>query len=652
MDKKFINAMKSLSLQAIYIAKQGHVGMSISASPITYSLYTKHINISSKQPKWFNRDRVVLSAGHGSLSIYSILCFAGLLDIEDIKKFKTKDSKTPGHPECEPNNFIDASTGPLGQGVAMAVGMAIAEKYLDNKFKSLKGLIDHYTYVILGDGDLQEGICYEAMSLAGKLKLGKIIFLHDSNNFQLDSSVFKVFNEDLKKRAESMNWFYLQVNNNQYEIDLAINQCKSQDLPSFIEIKTIIGEDTKFENSNKAHSMSLTQEDIEFSNKKLGTNYTNFEFEKDIYNHFNKCVVDRGNKKYDEWIKLCEKYKKENTVEFNKFNNYINNIFPDIINIIKNINFKDKNVATRNYVKDLLVTLNNHGSDWLISGCADLVAATNIQLGDSDFASNYKSNNILFGIREFAMSAITNGILLHSGLKTISGTFLVFSDYMKSAIRLGALMELPNIYIFTHDSYQVGGDGPTHQPVDQLAMLRAIPNVCVYKPCDEIEFSAALAESFSSTKITHIIILTRHSLSSSHNTSFEKTKKGGYVLLNVLNPDIVLVGSGSEIDLLFEIKELLNKDNISAKIVSAPSLTSMLSENESYLKELFNSKYGTFSVEASSDNTWYKLFKYSNNFYHLGTSKFGKSMDGNELYKLMGFNASNCFELIKKNLIK
>lgn len=651
MHNKCINAMRMLSLQAIKLAKQGHVGMSMSASPLVYTLYTNHINIAKDEPKWFNRDRFVLSAGHGSLTIYSVLHFCGLLSLDDIKGFKTKHSKTPGHPEYENDNYVDASTGPLGQGVAMAVGMAIAEKYLSNKFINLKGLIDHYTYAVLGDGDLQEGISYESMSLAGKLKLNKLIFLHDSNDFQLDSKVECVFNEDLKKRMESMNWNYIKVSNHFDSINKAIDNAKQSNKPTFIEVKTIIGEGSNKQNSNKSHSMSLKDEDIVNADKYFKTNHNDFNFDQSIYDYFNNTVIKRGTEEYKKWKNLGKEYAQKFPKEYSTFQKWINNDFGNLKDVILKTQISQQNVATRNYVKDILNYFKESQFDWLISGCADLEAATNIKIGNNNFNSDYTSNNILYGIREFAMSAITNGILLHSGLKTISGSFLVFSDYMKSSIRLGALMQLPNMYIFTHDSYQVGGDGPTHQPVDQLAMLRSIPNVLVHKPCDEKELMAAFDIALNSKNITNIIILTRHALDSTHNSSYLKTKKGGYIIDDQKDADIVLAGCGSEIDLLFEVKKSLLKQNIKAKIVSIPCVQTLLTKKESYLLELFKSKKGLLTIEASSDSTWYKLYKYANNFYHFEAKEFGLSMDGDKLYKMKGFNEKNLISIIKKNLL-
>ncbi|BAC44241.1 transketolase [Malacoplasma penetrans] len=648
---KYINSIRLLSLNAIKKAKQGHVGMSMSAATITYTLFTKHINISSVDPKWINRDRFILSAGHGSLSIYSILHFSGLISLEEFKKFKNNSEIVPGHPEYLKNNFIDASTGPLGQGIGMAVGNAIAQKYIVNKFKSISDLFDHYVYALVGDGDIQEGISYESMSLAGKLKLNKLIVLHDSNDYQLDSSVETVFNEDLQKRMESMGWFYLKVNNEVDEIDLAISLAKKQDKPTYIEVKTLIGYGTKNINSNKSHSMSLSEDDIEYAKTIFDLKNEEFSFGQNIYDHFKTEVLNR-NRKYEKWLNKFKEYERENNSDFIKFNNYLKRNYK-IEEILKNIKFSKTSVATRNYVKDLMDCLKNHNSDFIIAGCADLEAATNIKINDSDFNYDYSSNNIKYGIREFAMGAITNGILLHSCLKTISGTFLVFSDYLKSAIRLGTLMSLPNFYIFTHDSYQVGGDGPTHQPIEQLAMLRSIPRVNVFRPCDETEFLAASYKALKSTSETNILVLTRQPLKSKINTSLKGTiNDGGYVLESDQNPDITIAGCGSEIDLLFDVKQDLNDLNYKVKIVSIPSLNIFLNNKESKIKEILNSKYGLFTIEPSSDAYWYKLSSYVKSHIHFEAKEYGKSMDGDALYKEKGFNKDNIKNLILRKLIK
>lgn len=652
MHNKYINSMRMISLLAIKNAKQGHAGMSMSCAPILYTLYTNHMHISKKDPKWINRDRFILSAGHGSVALYSILHFAGLISLDDIKNFKKDTRLTPGHPEYLKDNYIDVSTGPLGQGVAMGVGSAIAQKYLENKFKNISDLIDHYTYVVVGDGDIQEGISYEAMSLAGKLKLNKLIILHDANFYQLDSSVNKVFDEDLHLRAKSMDWNYIEVKSDDFDsINNAINQAKVSDKPTYIKINTTIGYATKLANNNKSHSMNLVDEDIAYSQSILNTNNNGFEFDKQIYDYFESNVLDRNNK-YQNWLNKIEEYKIKYPQEINKFLKFINQDF-DITSVLKKIKFEKLNVPTRNYVKDLMTLLKENNVDYILAGCADLEAATNIKISDTDFNDNLDSNNIKYGIREFAMSAITNGILAHGVLKTISGTFLVFSDYMKSSIRLGALMELPNFYIFTHDCYQVGGDGPTHQPIEQLAMLRSIPNVNVFKPCDHKEFIASVYCALNSKKETNVLVLTRHGLDSNHKSSINDViNYGGYIIDDSIDADITLAGSGTEIDLLFETKAKLESLNIKTKIVSICNLKKFVNNKKDYIEKTLASKYGLLTVESSSDSYWYRLTKFVNNHIHFEANEFGKSMDGNLLYKQKGFNSENLLNLIKQNLIK
>lgn len=651
MDTKNVNAMRALALNAIKKAGQGHTGMAMSAAPINYTIYTKFMNINSKDNKWINRDRFILSAGHGSMSLYSALHFSGLLSIDDIKKHKTEGSHTPGHPEYENDNHIDASTGPLGQGLAEGVGMAIAEEFLANKFKNLKGLIDHYTYVVLGDGCLQEGISYESMSLAGKLKLSKLTVIHDSNSYQIDANVNASFIEDLEKRVTSMGWSYKKCSNNPTEIEKSILEAKKINKPSFIEVITIIGEGTSAQGTRFAHGLKVDdKEEFNFS-KYFDFKMDEFKFDQDIYDYFYEHVIQRGSRKYSEWKALHLEYSQKFPEEIKEFDNAVSGNFPDINNLISFKNISSGNRATRDYVKEYLLQINkNSKSLWFLLGSADLASATNVMIDlNKSFADDRSNSDLLYGIREFAMGSIQNGITLHGGMKTICSTFLVFSDYMKSAIRLGALNNLATSYIFTHDSYQVGGDGPTHQPYDQLPMLRAIANTDVHRPCDEIESQYVMEKLFNSKYGTNIGIFTRQPLKSGHPTSIEGSRKGGYILCGNKNSDLTLVGAGSEIDLLFEVKLELEAKNINVKIVSVPSFKIFLENNETYITDVLASKNGIFSIEPSSDYIWYKLSKYGKNYAHFGAFTFGESMDGDLLYKKKGFNVENILNILKKN---
>ncbi|MGL5732483.1 MAG: transketolase [Metamycoplasmataceae bacterium] len=633
-EMKYVNAMRYFGLKSIQEAKGGHVGMAMSAAPITYTLFTKFINLNSKDGKWINRDRFVLSGGHGSMSVYPILHFAGLLDKQELINFKKEDSKTPGHPEFEHehDNFIDASTGPLGQGFAMGVGMAIAQKFLERKTKEdFPGVFDHYTYVVVGDGDLQEGISYEASAIAGRLQLDKLIVLHDSNKFQLDSEVSQVSVENLKMRFESNEWFYQKISNDPSDIEQAIIKAQKSGKPSFIEVETIIAEGLSSQASFKGHHGVVGDEDLAKFNKHYGTDFSGWEMDQDVYDHFNKLVTQRGTSKFEKWTSNLNEYKTKQPKEFLEIELWINNKV-DFNEILSQVKFDKNNLATRIYIKDLIGNLHQKVNNIFSLG-VDVSSSTQIAISDKSFRDG--GNALYLGIREFAMAAISNGINLHGGLKTIGGTFLVFADYMKSAIRLGAMMKIPNVFAFTHDSYQVGGDGPTHQPFDQLPMLRAIENVYVHRPCDEIETKYALIEAFESKMDTNILILSRQNLESfDANRSSKDIKKGAYSLIDHNNPDYVIAASGSEVALAKALaKELKN-----ARVVSVPCLDKLINWSKKDLETLFKANKALVTIEASSDYKWLSIHQNDQKNLHIGAYEFGKSMDGDELYKQKGFD--------------
>lgn len=647
---KYLNAMRSIALQSILNAGQGHTGMAISAIPLVYTLYTQNININVDDGKWINRDRFVLSAGHGSMSLYSLFYLSKLIDINDIKNYRQENSKTPGHPEFEKHkdNYVDCSTGPLGQGVANAVGMAIAEVYLSKKWNKLKGLIDHYTYVIVGDGDLQEGICYESMSLAGKLKLNKLIMLHDSNDYQLDSSVITVNNENLKKRVEAQNWIYLKTTNDIDSINECIQKAKRNNKPTFIEVKTIIGEGTSAQNSFKAHGLKVTKQEIELANKHFNMNYDDFKIDNEIFNHFKTSVIDRGLEKYKQWNKLLEQYKKQYPKLVDEFLNSFDDNFNNkkINDILSEFKKEIKVVPTKNYLKEFFDLTNKNKINHIITLSADLASTTFCKNNEKPFNDDKKSPYIMAGIREFAMSGIQNGVLLHKGLKSFAGTFLSFADYMKSTIRVGALSFLPSLYIFTHDSYLVGGDGPTHQPYDQLAMLRAIDNVYDIRPCNRNEFAAGMKIALDSKTKTYCFILTRQNVSVESKID-DELKYGAYQIYGNDKSDICIVANGSELELVLKnINEIEQKTNCSIKVISAPILKLFIEQDDKYIETLLKAKYGILGIEASNDANWYKLLKYTNKLELIQASSFGKSMDGEELYKQKGFNVENIINKI------
>ncbi|MGL4252152.1 MAG: transketolase, partial [Metamycoplasmataceae bacterium] len=595
---------------------------------------TKFINLNGKDGKWINRDRFVLSAGHGSMSVYPILHFAGLLDKQELINFKKENSKTPGHPEFEHehDNFIDASTGPLGQGFAMGVGMAIAQKFLERETKEdFPSIFDHYTYIVVGDGDLQEGISYEASAIAGRLQLDKLIVLHDSNKFQLDSEVSQVSIENLKMRFEANEWFYQKISNDPADIEQAIIKAQKSGKPSFIEVETIIAEGLASQASFKGHHGIVGDEDIAKFNKHYETNFNGWEIDKEVYEHFNKLVTQRGTIKFEKWSSELEKYKKKQPKKFQEIELWMNNKV-DFNEILSKVKFEKNNLATRIYIKDLIGNLHQKTSNIFSLG-VDVSSSTQIAISDKSFRDN--GHALYLGIREFAMAAISNGINLHGGLKTIGGTFLVFADYMKSAIRLGAMMKIPNIFAFTHDSYQVGGDGPTHQPFDQLPMLRAIDNVYVHRPCDEIETKYALIEAFESKTDTNILILSRQNLESFDSSRpLKDIKKGAYSLIECKNPDYVIAASGSEVS----FAKMLAKELKNARVVSVPCLDKLSNWDKKDLESLFKANKVLITIEASSDYKWLLIHQNNQKNLHIGAFEFGKSMDGDELYKQKGFN--------------
>lgn len=652
---RYVNAMRSLALQAINHANQGHSGMSISAAPILYTLYKGLMTISKDNSKWFNRDRLVLSAGHGSMALYPIFYFAGLLSLDDIKQFRNDNHMTPGHPEVLENNWIDASTGPLGQGVANSVGMAIAERYLQNEFKSLKGVINHYTYCVVGDGDLQEGISYEAMSIAGKLKLSKLIMLHDSNDYQLDTAVSDVNIENLKMRVESMGWKYLTTDNNPENIFKAIAEAKQKnnDKPTFIEVKTIIGEGTSSEKSANAHAASISKEELENFSKRFNVNTSNFEFHNEIFDHFYFNVVARGESAYNQWKQLLEQYKKSNPNEVKRLLNYINGEFEDFDKLLDENLILNTSQATRNYIKDYFAQLQKHDLRSSLVLSADLAKSTFTKIGDQSFDEDPKNPYVKFGIREFAMAGVMNGIMLHKGLRVYGGTFLAFSDYMKSAIRVGAITNISPTFIFSHDSYAVGADGPTHQPVDQIPMLRAIPNVDVIRPADHFETKYALVYAYKNKTNPVAIITTRQNLKSINDSKPSDFSLGAYVVNSKYsfneNNEYTIIASGSEVSLALEAaKQLYENNNIKVKVISAFNLNQLLRQDDEIIKQLVSSNKGLLSVESSSDALWWKLTRFTNNFNAISATQFGRSADGNKLMQEFGFNVENIINKLKE----
>ena len=508
LKTKVINSMRAIALDSINKAGQGHIGMAIGAAPITYTLIGEELRFSKQDPKWINRDRFVLSAGHGSMSQYSIQHFLGLLSLNDMKKHKMLNSKTPSHPEIDQFKFVDASTGPLGQGVAMAVGMAISQKYLQNTFnkKDIK-LIDHNIFALHGDGCLQEGVALEAIQIAGTLQLDSLILIQDYNNVQIDSLANEVNNINIKAFYKSQKFDVFEVKNPTPEnIFEAISKAKKSKKPSFIQIHTKIAYATKMSGKLGGHNGVLSTEDtIEFKNKLGLKNITPFKYDNDVYD-YGKKLLSKKESAYQKWKLLENKYSKKYPKEYKTLMDIYKGKFKN--NVMK-VKFNEKNVATRNYIVNLMEHLESAPN--IIGGSADLAAATKVKF-NKDLINGGK--NIKYGIREFAMVAINNGIFLHSHIRTIDATFLAFADYAKAAYRLGAIQEIPAIHILTHDSYQVGGDGPTHEPFDQIPMLRAMHGLKVIRPADGFEMRGAFQYALDSKNNQIAIIGCRQPITS------------------------------------------------------------------------------------------------------------------------------------------
>ncbi|MSE05603.1 transketolase, partial [Lactobacillus salivarius] len=496
VDQLGVNTLRTLSIDAIQRANSGHPGLPMGAAPMAYVLWTRHLKINPKtHMNWGNRDRFVLSAGHGSALLYSLAHLAGYdVSMDDLKNFREWKSNTPGHPEYGCTDGVEATTGPLGQGISMAVGMAMAEAHLGKKFnREGYPVMDHYTYALIGDGDLMEGVASEAASLAGHLKLGKLIALYDSNGISLDGKTSASFTENVGARFEAYGWQYILVEDgfNLEEIDKAIVQAKAEsDKPTIIEIKTTIGYGSENQGTHKVHGSPLGEEGVAHAKEVYNWNYPPFTVPEEVSQRFKECLQDKGVKAENKWNEMFEAYKKEYSDLAQKFSDGFSNKVPNTLGDILPQYGEDDSIATRAASQKAINALAKEVSS-LWGGAADLASSNKTVItGEGDFQpESYEGRNIWFGVREFGMACAMNGIMLHGGTRVFGSTFFVFSDYLKAAIRLSAIQKLPVIYVLTHDSVAVGKDGPTHEPIEQLASLRTIPNVQVFRPADGNETS-------------------------------------------------------------------------------------------------------------------------------------------------------------------
>lgn len=616
-----VDTIRMLGVEMIANAKSGHPGIVLGAAPIMYSLFRNHFVNDVSNPNFINRDRFVISAGHGSALLYATMHLAGYnsLSLEDLKNFRQINQKTAGHPENILVDGIDCTTGPLGQGVAIAVGMAIAETKLNEFFKKSK-LINHYTYCLFGDGCLQEGISFEAFSIAAKYKLNKLIFLYDSNNVQLDGNVSDSTILETKKYFESLGLNYIKVTdgNDVEKISLAIEKAKeSTDKPTVIEIKTTIGYGSVFANSNKAHGSPLNQEQINQLKEKLSYHNEPFEISKNAYMDF-EPLLKRAKKALESFDKAKEKLNNDKE-KLEAYKKLINKDFDFNKKWFSDLSYSSDCLATRNLSGDVVNIMAKH-NPLLTLLSADISGSTKIATKNTlpYSVDNRMGQTINVGVREFAMAAINSGICLHSGLKAIGSTFLSFSDYNKAAIRLAAISHSPAINVFSHDTVTVGEDGPTHQPIEQLWNLRLIPNHLLFRPCNLEETIAAFDYAVKS-EITPVTIVTSR-LEFKQTKSSERTNKGGYVLLNNKGFNLSLISSGSEVAFAIEVANLLETNhNIKANVVSMPCYELFMKQSDAY-KNMVLSDKPTVSIEFGCTTPWYRLVDLA-----IGINRFGYS---------------------------
>lgn len=652
MDKKAISAIRVLAADSVQKANSGHPGLPLGAAPIAYELFAKHLSHNPKNPEWINRDRFILSAGHGSTLLYSLfhLCGYGDLSIDDLKNFRQLNSKTPGHPEYGHTVGVEATTGPLGAGMSMAVGMAIAEKHLADTFNTedIK-LIDHYTYVLGGDGCMMEGISSEAFSLAGTLGLDKLIVLYDSNNISIEGSTDIAFTEDVLKRMESFGFDTFEVKDGE-DIDAigeAIEKAKKSDKPAFIKINTTIGYGCPAKMGKaSAHGEPLGQDNVLEMKKFL--NYESMEpfyVSEEVYSHYKNITASLADKE-KEWNKLYDEYKLKYKEKADLLDKYYGDVDFESLDSEEFWSWDDKPQATRNVSGKILNRLKDIVPN-LIGGSADLSPSNKTVLEGIDYIKkgDFSGRNIHYGVRELAMSGIANGIALHGGLRTYCATFFVFSDYIKPMARLASLMKIPVSYVLTHDSIGVGEDGPTHEPIEQLAMLRAMPNFNVFRPADGKETVAAWYSAITSKNSPTALVLTRQNLPQLGGNG-KDALKGGYILKKETGnkPELIFIASGSEVSLCMEAADKLEKEGRSVRVVSMPCMDIFEKQSEEYKNSVLPMDVrNRVAVEALSG---FGLDRYTGlDGKIVSMTGFGASGPCDQLFDYFGFTVEHILEV-------
>ena len=651
------NAIRALSMDAVQAAKCGHPGMPMGMADIAQVLWKKHLKYNPNNPDWFDRDRFVLSNGHGSMLLYSLLHLTGFdLPMAELKAFRQLGSKTPGHPECDVTPGVETTTGPLGQGIANAVGMAMAEKILAKKFnKKETDLIDHYTYVFCGDGCLMEGISHEVCSFAGTQKLNKLIMLYDDNEISIDGRVEGWFTDDTPGRFESYGWKVIrEIDGHNFEsIDQALKEAKSSDKPTLICCKTEIGKGSPNKaGSADAHGAALGDDEIVLTRENINWPHEPFFIPEDIYNDWDHKSI--GQNIEDQWLEKLNEYAKNHPSEAKEFERLVSGDLPvefesTISDLIKSFETDESDYASR---KCSGICLDSIGPVMpeLIGGSADLTPSNNTQWkGAEQLSSDGTGNYLNYGVREFGMSAIMNGLILHGGIRPYAGTFLTFLDYARNAVRMSALMKLPVVYVYTHDSIGVGEDGPTHQPVEHISMLRATPGIHTWRPCDGVETAYAWKHALESKDLPTALILSRQNLPPQNRNDSGLIAKGGYVLREAEDEDLVIIATGSEVELAINSAELLQAEDIKVKVVSIPCTELFDSQSEEYKLQVLGTK-PKIAIEAGSKDFWYKYLNAGDEV--IGLDCFGESAPLKDLLEHFGFTNEKVVETCKKVLGK
>lgn len=657
-DFKAVNAIRTLSVAQIEKANSGHPGLPMGASPMAYTLFNKVLKANPANPSFFDRDRFVLSAGHGSSMLYSLLHLAGYgIGIDDLKEFRQIGSITPGHPEVGMTPGVEVTTGPLGQGIAQAVGLAVAEKHLAGLYnKEDINIIDHYTYALCGDGDLMEGVAYESMSLAGHLKLDKLIVLYDSNDICLDGELSTSFSESVKDRVLAQGWAYERVEDGEdlEAILKSIENAKKNDKPTLIEVKTVIGYGSKNQGTNKVHGAPIGAEDFEAVKKAYNWEAEDFVISDDIYETFKNGIAKRGKEANDAWDELLKEYKEKYPEDHKELIAGINReLQENYLDEVKKYKHEDKALATRASSGEILQDLAKVSRN-IWGGSADLFSSnkTNIKETEAFRDKTPAGRNLWYGVREFAMAAIGNGIIAHGGTFHHVSTFFVFSDYLKAAVRLSALSKLPLTYVLTHDSVAVGEDGPTHEPIEQLAMLRSIPNTLVLRPADANETRLSWKVALESKDKPVVIALTRQDVPNLKETEeLDSIDKGAYIIKDSENPELVIIATGSEVALALDSAKVLEEEGKAVRVVSMPSMELFKAQDVEYREKVLPADLrNRVSIEMASSFGWGEFTGLDG--LNISIDRFGMSGPGGDVAKKLGFNTEDIVAKINEKFYK